>query len=135
MLKNHVSDTAQNKSDRPVYKAVCPSRVLLDQVMEKWSVLVILLLSEETLRFNEIKRSLDGVTQKALTQSLRRLERNGMVVRRVIPTSQVAVEYSLTSLGRTVLVPFEALHAWTVENSPAVFKAQSVFDEVRSGCQ
>lgn len=135
MLENYASGMAQKKSGRQVYRAVCPSRVLLDQIMEKWSALVILLLSEEPLRFNEIKRSLDGVTQKALTQSLRRLERNGMVIRRVIPTSQVAVEYSLTPLGRTVLTPFKALHAWTVEYSPAVFKAQSFFDEAHHSSQ
>lgn len=104
------------------------SRLLLDQITDKWSILILSLLCKEPLRFNEIKRNMDGITQKSLTQCLRRLERNGIVGRRVIPTSQVGVEYSITPLGRTLEIPFQALYNWTVEYSPAVTDAQIEYD-------
>jgi len=106
----------------------CPSRLLIDQITDKWSMLVLIVLDPAPLRFNMIKRQLEGVTQKALTQCLRRLERNGLVVRHVRPTSPVAVEYELASLGRTVLPPFRALYVWTMENLEAVDTARSAFD-------
>ena len=92
------------------------------------SVLILTTLCEKPLRFNEIKRHLDGIPQKALTHSLRRLERSGIVSRRVIPSSQIAVEYSITALGRTLEDPFRALFDWTINNSSKVLEAQSDFD-------
>jgi DNA-binding HxlR family transcriptional regulator len=106
----------------------CSSRFLLDQIADKWSVLILTALCEKPLRFNELKRCLDGITQKALTQALRRLERNGILARRVIPSSQVAVEYSITPLGRTLEHPFNALYLWTLEHLDTVIKAQTDFD-------
>jgi DNA-binding HxlR family transcriptional regulator len=106
-----------------------PSRLLLDQITDKWSILVLAALCQKPLRFNEIKRRLEGITQKALTQSLRRLERSGILARRVIPSSQIAVEYSVTPLGRTLEEPFRVLYAWTVHHSAEVLQAQSAFDE------
>jgi DNA-binding HxlR family transcriptional regulator len=79
-------------------------------------------------RFNVMRRRLEGVTQKALTQCLRRLERNGLIARHVIASSPVAVEYRLTPLGRTLLPPFKALYAWTLENIGTVEEARSAFD-------
>lgn len=109
---------------------VCiPSRMLLDQITDKWSVLILAALCRKPLRFNEIRRALSGVTQKALTQSLRRLERSGILSRRVIPSSQVAVEYSVTPLGRTLEGPFTALLDWTNTHATDVSRAQSEFDE------
>ena len=114
---------------RPVLSAAdCPSRRLLDQIADKWSVLILAALCDGPLRFNAIKRRLEGITQKALTQSLRRLERNGIVARRVIAASPVAVEYRVTPLGRTLKQPFQALHAWTVDHLPDVEQARQVFD-------
>ena len=104
------------------------SRLLLDQITDKWSILILSVLCKEPLRFNEIKRNMNGITQKSLTQCLRRLERNGIVSRRVIPSSQVGVEYSITPLGRTLETPFQALFNWTVKYSTAVAHAQSEFD-------
>jgi DNA-binding HxlR family transcriptional regulator len=91
-------------------------------------VLILTALCKKPLRFNELKRCLDGITQKALTQALRRLERNGILARRVIPSSQVAVEYSITPLGRTLEHPFNALYLWTIEHLDTVIKAQAAFD-------
>lgn len=104
------------------------SRLLLDQITDKWSILILSLLCKEPLRFNKIKRNMNGITQKSLTQCLRRLERNGIVSRRVIPSSQIGVEYSITPLGRTLETPFQALFNWTVKYSTAVAHAQSEFD-------
>ncbi|MBR1172746.1 helix-turn-helix transcriptional regulator [Bradyrhizobium sp. KB893862 SZCCT0404] len=108
---------------------VCPSRLILDQIADKWSILILAALLPGPLRFNALKRELDGVTQKALTEALRRLERNGIVARRVIPVSPVAVEYSITPLGRTLKKPFQALYNWTVEHREAVDKARRAFNE------
>ena len=105
------------------------NRLLLDQITDKWSILILAALCKKPLRFNEIRRRLDGITQKALTQSLRRLERSGILSRRVIPSSQVAVEYSVTPLGRTLEGPFKAVFDWTMAHSAEVLRAQSEFDQ------
>ena len=107
----------------------CPSRVLFDQIADKWSMMILTVLDGGPQRFNVIRRQLEGVTQKALTQSLRRLERNGLVERRVINSSPVAVEYEITPLGRTLQGPFKALYAWTIENIEAVEQARTAFDQ------
>jgi DNA-binding HxlR family transcriptional regulator len=106
----------------------CPSRLLFDQIADKWSMMILTVLDGGPQRFNAIRRLLEGVTQKALTQCLRRLERNGLVERRVITSSPVAVEYQITPLGRTLQIPFKALYAWTLENMQTVEQARSAFD-------
>ncbi len=126
-------ENGRQKSARPEPASKVPGddgsiRVLLDQITDKWSILILAALCPRPLRFNEIRRSLDGITQKALTQSLRRLERSGILARKVIPSSQVAVEYSVTPLGRTLELPFQALYGWTVNHAAAVRRAQSAFD-------
>ncbi|KAB0681188.1 winged helix-turn-helix transcriptional regulator [Aureimonas leprariae] len=111
-----------------VFAADCPSRFLLDQIADKWSVLILAALCDGPLRFNAVKRRLNGITQKALTQALRRLERNGIVARRVVPVSPIAVEYSVTPLGRTLREPFGALYAWTLKHAAEVEAARRAFD-------
>lgn len=111
------------------FSASCPSRLLFDQIADKWSMMVMTVLDNGPMRFNAIKRELEGITQKALTDCLRRLERNGLVERRVIPTSPVGVEYEITPLGRTLQPPFKALYAWTLEQMPQVERARKAFDE------
>lgn len=106
----------------------CPSRLLFDQIADKWSMMVLTVLDAGPLRFNEIKRRLEGVTQKALTQCLRRLERNGLVARHVRSTSPVSVEYEITRLGRTLQKPFKALYAWTVDHLDDVEDARKAYD-------
>jgi DNA-binding HxlR family transcriptional regulator len=114
---------------RVISAAHCPSRLLLEQIADKWSVLILAALEKGPMRFNMIKRSLEGITQKALTQSLRRLERNGIVARRVIPISPLAVEYRITPLGQTLDKPFQALYAWTLDHLPQVEQARQAFDQ------
>jgi DNA-binding HxlR family transcriptional regulator len=117
-----------------VFSVNCPSRLLFDQIADKWSMMILKVLDDGPLRFNTIKRRCEGVTQKALTQCLRRLERNGLVERRVLALSPVAVEYEITPLGRTLQVPFKALYAWTVNYMDVVEQARSRFD-VRTGSE
>ena len=127
-MLDQVPAPTQHDTMPKVFKADCTGRLLLDQIADKWSVLILGALCEKPLRFNEIRRRLDGITQKALTQSLRRLERNGILARRVIASSQVAVEYSITPLGCTLEEPFKALYSWTLSHSEAVLQAQAAFD-------
>jgi DNA-binding HxlR family transcriptional regulator len=105
-----------------------PSRLLLDQIADKWSMMVLTVLDSAPMRFNSIKCHLEGVTQKALTQCLRRLERNGLLSRRVIPVSPIAVEYEMSPLGRSLQFPFKALYAWTMAHLDQVEKARQAFD-------
>ena len=110
-----------------VFRADCPSRPILDQIADKWSMMVMAVLERPT-RFNELKRRLEGVTQRVLTQTLRRLERNGMIRRTVLPTSPVGVEYSLTALGESMREPFLQLYSWTVEHSDEIRDLQREYD-------
>jgi len=111
-----------------VFSVNCPNRLLFEQIADKWSMMILTVLDKGPLRFNVIKRRLEGVTQKAQTQTLRRLERNGFVERRVLDGSPVAVEYEITPLGRTLQKPLKALYAWTREHLDAVEAARQAFD-------
>ncbi|WP_448724038.1 winged helix-turn-helix transcriptional regulator [Pseudomonas farris] len=111
------------------FSSDCPSRALFDQIADKWSMMVLAVLDDGPHRFNAIRRRLEGVTQKALTQCLRRLERNGLVSRKVISFSPVAVQYEITQLGRTLQQPFRELHKWTLDKLPEVEAARLKFDE------
>jgi DNA-binding HxlR family transcriptional regulator len=106
----------------------CRSRLLFDQIADKWSMMILTVLDGGPQRFNAIRRRLEGVSQKSLTQCLRRLERNGLLDRRVIASSPVAVEYQITPLGRTLQTPFKALYAWTLANMETVEQARNAFD-------
>jgi len=99
----------------------CPIRNVLDKVGNKWSLLVLVALNERKLRFMELKRLIGDITQRVLTQTLRNLERDGYVARKVYPTSPPAVEYWLTPLGKSLLKPMFGLITW----------ANSRFDEVK----
>jgi DNA-binding HxlR family transcriptional regulator len=109
------------------------TRPILEQVANKWSVLILTVLCSQPSRFNAIKRRLDPITHKSLTEALRRLERNGLVSRRVIASSPVAVEYSITPLGRTLQDPFIALVSWAKQHGGAMEQAQAVYDDGRDG--
>ena len=116
-------------ADLQRFSVDCPCRLLFDQIADKWSMMVLTVLDKEPLRFNAMKGLLEGVTQKSLTQCLRRLERNGLVSRRVIPASPVAVEYAITPLGRSLHGPFKALYAWMLDHYAAVAEAREAFDK------
>ncbi|SFJ94289.1 transcriptional regulator, HxlR family [Mesorhizobium albiziae] len=107
----------------------CPTRVLIDQLADKWAILVMLALAPATMRFNALRREVEGITQKMLGQTLRKLERNGLVCRRAYPTMPITVEYSVTDLGRTLLPVIEELRTWSMANINMVTSAQKTFDQ------
>ena len=106
-----------------------PQRELLDQLLDKWSLQVLDQLCGRPSRFNELRRAIPVVTQKSLTATLRRLERNGMVERVVTSTRPVAVEYRITPLGTTLQGLIDALLGWSATNLPDVERARERFDE------
>ena len=97
-------------------------------VASKWTALAIGALEDGPLRFGELRRQLDGITQKMLTQTLRALTRDGLVTRTVYPTVPMRVEYELTPLGRSVSAPLEALRAWSQLNIDAIQSARAAYD-------
>jgi DNA-binding HxlR family transcriptional regulator len=120
-------DTAPPRSDSP--QLTEQHRELLDQVLDKWSLQVLDALCERPLRFNDLRRAIPVVTQKSLTATLRRLERNGMVERIVTSTRPVAVEYRITPLGRSLQDLIDALLLWTTVRLPDVERARARFDD------
>lgn len=96
----------------------CPSRKVLDRISDKWTALVIYALSEETMRYGELQRRIGGVSQKMLTQTLRSLEDDGLVTRKIYPVVPPMVEYSLTPLGRSLTEPLTAVRKWAETHLP-----------------
>lgn len=111
-----------------VYNQHCPTRMVLDRIADKWTVLTIGALATETKRFGQLRRELDGVSQKMLTQTLRGLERDGIVHRKVYATVPPKVEYSLTVLGQTLIGLLEELRLWSESNIESVLKARQHYD-------
>jgi DNA-binding HxlR family transcriptional regulator len=101
---------------------------VLARVGDKWSVLVVTRLGDGPQRFNELKRSIGGISQRMLTLTLRGLERDGLVTRTVFPTIPPRVDYALTPLGRDLLQPVSALGAWAIRNQAKIAKARERFD-------
>lgn len=106
----------------------CPTRVVLNQLADKWTVLVLGALDAGPVRFNALKRRLQGISQKMLGHTLKQLERNGLVDRRAFATVPVTVEYSLTPLGATLTQPVNALREWAENNISQMLAAQQRFD-------
>lgn len=115
-------------TEEEVIETVPIVRPVLEQIAHKWSILVLTFLCEEPKRFNALKRRLDGVTQKALTDTLRRLERNGLIDRQVLTASPIAVVYSITPLGRTLQDPLLALYDWALRHEGDLQRANERFD-------
>lgn len=107
----------------------CPVRDVLSRVGDKWSILVVAVLRDGSLRFNELRRAIDGISQRMLTLTLRGLERDGLVARTVTPTTPPRVDYGLTSLGRTLLEPITALARWAETNRNRIQTSRRRFDE------
>lgn len=110
------------------YSAACPSRLMLDRIADKWVMLTIGLLADGPMRFNQLRRAIDGVSQKMLSQTLKVLERDGLVTRRAIATVPVTVEYSITALGQTLVETISELRRWPEANMEAVLAAQRRYD-------
>ncbi len=111
------------------FDADCPAtREILSRVGDKWSVLIVVLLGEGARRFNDLKRTVEGISQRVLTSTLRGLERDGIVKRTVYPTNPVQVDYALTKLGRTLLEPVGVLASWAQGHRAEVQRARDAFD-------
>jgi len=106
-------------------------RPVLDKIADKWTIMILTVLCPKPSRFNEIKRRLDGITHKALADTLKRLERNGLVTRTVLPTAPIGVEYAITPLGHSLRQPFEALCAWALNYGDALKEANAAHDSAR----
>ncbi len=109
-------------------RSECPLRDVLDRVGDKWSVLVVILLRGGRMRFSELRRSIDGISQRMLTQTLRQLERDGLVDRTVYPEVPVRVEYELTPLGVTLNEPLSALAGWAETNRTVILSNRVAYD-------
>ena len=110
------------------YSADCPTRQILDRVGDKWAVLILLLIRHEPMRFNALRRAIEGISQKMLSQVLKSLERDGLLKRRAIATVPVTVEYSITQLGVTLAGAVDPLRDWAEENLKDVLAAQRRYD-------
>jgi DNA-binding HxlR family transcriptional regulator len=106
----------------------CEVRQILDRVADKWSLLAIALLDRRSLRFTELRRMIDGISQRMLTRTLRHLERDGLVSRTVHPTVPPRVDYELTSLGATLHHTIRALVTWTEEHQSQIAAARAAYD-------
>jgi DNA-binding HxlR family transcriptional regulator len=106
----------------------CPSRQLFDRISDKWVGLTLSALSDGPRRYGELARAVSGVSQKMLTQTLRNLERDGLVARRVTPTVPVRVDYELTALGHDLLPAVRAIKVWAETNIETVEKARATYD-------
>lgn len=110
------------------YASACPTRLVLDRVADKWAVLLLGLLAACPMRFNQLRREVEGLSQKMLSQTLKSLERDGLVSRKAIPTVPVTVEYSITPLGRTLATAVDALRVWAETHIEDVLVAQQRYD-------
>lgn len=110
-----------------------PVTETLARIGDKWSVLIVMMLSEGPRRFSELKRMVDGISQRMLTLTLRGLERDGLVTRTVTPTIPPRVDYELTALGRSLREPVSALGEWAIANRPAMLAARAGYDAANAG--
>jgi len=110
------------------YSRDCPTRAMLDRIGDRWTVLVIGALSSGPLRFGQLASRIDGVSQKMLTQTLRGLERDGLVTRTVFPQIPPRVEYELTETGHTLQEPLRALERWAAAHMADVLESRDAYD-------
>lgn len=114
-----------------LFDPACPTRLVLDRVGDKWTVLVVLLLSDGALRFSEVRGRLGQVAPKVLAQTLRRMERDGLVSRKVFAEVPPRVEYSLTDLGQSLIEPIAVLGNWAEVHVGQITAAQAAYDADR----
>ena len=132
ILRGNQLNTPGSMSSRRLpkgpFSATCPTRVLLDQIGDKWSILIMLALWEQPVRFNELKRTIEGISQKVLGHTLRNLERNGLVDRQVLSVKPIAVAYGITSHGKELAEIVEQLRDWSIRTMSKTAMAQARYD-------
>ncbi|MEW2133334.1 helix-turn-helix domain-containing protein [Streptomyces sp. NPDC005435] len=119
---------AEAKREYDAYLAECPARQLLDRIADKWVSLTVTALADGPKRYSDLRRRLAGVSQKMLTQTLRHLERDGLVTRTVTPAVPVRVDYELTPLGRSLLPVMRAIKDWAEDHMTEVRAARAGYD-------
>jgi DNA-binding HxlR family transcriptional regulator len=122
----HLKESVQVEAD--LFDRNCPSRQILDRIGDRWSTLVIMVLRHGPQRYSQLSTTIDGVSQKMLTQTLRGLERDGLITRTVYPVVPPHVEYALTDLGRSLLDAVRALESWAVDHIDDVLAARGNYD-------
>ena len=113
------------------YSSKCPTRYVLDHIADKWAALIMALLAQQPMRFNALLRQIDGLSQKVLSQTLKRLERDGLVNRKAFATVPVTVEYSMTPLGATLAESLTVVINWAQDNLQVVLDALQRYDKDR----
>ncbi|MET4062151.1 DNA-binding HxlR family transcriptional regulator [Arthrobacter sp. UYP6] len=127
-----MTDTTSGRAP-DTFEISAPHRELLDQVLDKWSLEILNELCERPAHFSELRRAIPAVTQKSMTATLRRLERNGIVERVVLSTRPVAVEYRITPLGKTLRPPIDVILSWAAAQMPLIEEARRRFDDEIDG--
>ncbi|KXV51414.1 HxlR family transcriptional regulator [Gluconobacter japonicus] len=126
--------TSEKPASRPqslcfnVYAKDCPTRMVLDRLGDKWALLVLDRLQNDVVRFNALKRDIHGISQKVLSQVLKNLERDGLILRTAYPTVPVTVEYSLKPLGTTLIEAVSSLTHWAETHMSEIQNAQHLYD-------
>ena len=124
-----VTDTAAQASPvRHETGACLKITQVLSRIGDKWAVLVIIMLSERKYRFNELKRGIDGISQRMLTLTLRNMERDGLVTRTVTPSIPPRVDYELTDVGASLAEPVQILGEWAFQNLGRIADARASYD-------
>lgn len=113
---------------RNPYSSDCPTRKVLDRIADKWTVLLLGLLLDGPVRFNRLRRTIEGISQKMLSQTLKSLERDGLVSRKAIATVPVTVEYAITPLGQSLAATMDALRLWAETHMDEVAANQQRYD-------
>lgn len=111
-----------------IYDPSCPTRTVLDRIGDKWTALVVLVLLDGPQRFSALRTRIGGVAPKVLTETLRRLERDGILTRTAYPEMPPRVEYELTPLGRSLEPPIRSIAAWAEANVPHITAARDAYD-------
>jgi len=127
------SHPLETKPPWDVFNSMCPTRAVLDRVADKWSVLIVQRLSGGTMRFAQIRRAVDGISQKVLINTLRGLERDGIVTRQVYASVPPRVEYSLTELGKSLGGLVASICSWAESNIEQVQAARTLYDRTLRG--
>jgi DNA-binding HxlR family transcriptional regulator len=133
LISRYLMDTASARDSERLaltYRRDCPSRTVIEVLANKWALYVLAALrrQDDPMRFNDLRRLLEGITQKMLTQTLRALERDGLVCRTVYPTVPPRVEYALTELGVEAGRLTTAIADWSIEHAPEILISRQTFD-------
>ncbi|MGL5807301.1 MAG: winged helix-turn-helix transcriptional regulator [Xenococcaceae cyanobacterium] len=124
MVNNHIC----NKEEPSIFTLECPTQKVMDILCNKWSLIILYCLSFGTKRHNQLQKQIEGISQKMLTQTLKHLERHGLVARNVYPVIPPKVEYSLTPVGTTLIEPLAYLCHWSEDHITELEAAQELYD-------